>query len=172
MPAGTIGTIMNFGYSGELAYGPDNFTSARAVNASSATINFGEPVVLNTDNSVSSVNTVTLSTTNFLGIARRVVQQATSYTSPNGNGGFPASTMADVIERGEVTVPVVHGTPTAGGAVYVRKTANGSFPAENVGDYRADADGSNTILLPNASWATGKVDGKNMAVIKLKTFNN
>lgn len=68
--------------------------------------------------------------------------------------------------RGYCTVKCVDGTPARGGAVYVQIVAAGGFA---VGDFRATADGSNTILLTatQAEWATDGVDADLNAELRI-----
>lgn len=172
MPGKAIGTTLNFGYAGTIAFGPDDVTGSKVVASDSDNITFGQPVVLNTDNTVDAPTSTTISATNFHGVARAVAQQNNTYPTTNSAGYFAPSTMADIVRRGVVTVECVHGTPTAGGAVYVRKTANSSYPTEAVGAFRADADGSNTVQLTNCCWEDGKVDANNMTALRIKTINN
>jgi hypothetical protein len=73
-----------------------------------------------------------------------------------------------MLERGGVTVNVRVGTPTIGGAVYIRTVANASFPDGVVGGFEAAADGSNTVLLTNAKWATLK-DANGVAELSILT---
>jgi len=174
MSGKTIGIGLNYGYAGNVSRTPDCIVEAKPTPLTNANILFGQPVQLNPDNTVKNPSS-TLTPTNFLGLAVSEVKQFMSY-SPTQNStqqGFyaPGDTI-DVVKRGDVTVKVAHGTPTAGGAVYARIALNVAFPNEVIGDLRADADGANTIVLPNTSWKTGYVDANNVAEITLKTMNN
>lgn len=68
--------------------------------------------------------------------------------------------------RGYVSVFCQHGTPARGGAVYIQIIANGGIP---VGAFRADADGSNTVLLTatQAEWATDGLDAQGNAELRI-----
>lgn len=174
MPGQAIGLSLGFGYAGNYSRTPDMITEAKAVAVDSDPINFGDPAILNTDNTFSACSSVTLTTANFAGVAAARIKQFTTYpTTTDGLGGqYLAEEVCDVIQRGIVSVKVVHGTPTAGGAAFVRKTANGAFPDEPVGAFRADADGGNTVQLPNAVWNTGLIDANGICELKLKVANN
>lgn len=68
--------------------------------------------------------------------------------------------------RGYVSVKCVTGTPARGGAVYIQIIAAGGF---SVGDFRASADGGNTILLTptQAEWATDGKDADGNAELRI-----
>lgn len=172
MPGTSIGTSLNFGFAGTYAFGPDNVTGAKAVASDSDNIYFGQPVVLNSDNTVDAPTSTTLSAANFHGVALAVAQQNNVYPPTNTAGYFSPNTLADIIRRGVVTVECVHGTPSAGGAVYVRIAEDTAFPLETVGQFRADADGGNTVQLTNCCWENGEVDARNMTALRIKSVNN
>lgn len=68
--------------------------------------------------------------------------------------------------RGYVSVKCVTGTPARGGVVYVQIIAAGGF---SVGDFRASADGGNTIALTatQAEWATDGKDADSNAELRI-----
>lgn len=170
MPIQTIGTSMNYGYPGSFARSGDCIIMNRMIKSTdSEGPAFGDPAVLNTDNTYSKFGASgTLAA--FAGIAVREVKQASSYT-PSA-GVYAPGTPCDVIERGNVSVVCNVGNPTAGGAVYVRVTANGSIPAGVVGGLEAAADSTNTIQLTNCRWATGLKDSNNVTELSIITRNN
>jgi hypothetical protein len=61
------------------------------------------------------------------------------------------------------------GTPTAGGNVYIRVVANGGNTI--IGGFEATADSTNTILLTNAKWTTGKMDSNKCAEVTILSRN-
>ena len=72
--------------------------------------------------------------------------------------------------RGNCVVRCNRGTPAAGSAVYVRITDNsGTYPGTFVGGFEAEADGANTIQVPNIEWTTGVMDENNIAEVTVKT---
>lgn len=154
MPGKVIGTNFNYGYPGTISRNGDEITRSHAVNSASADINFGDPVLLNADFSVTRFGAAGVDAT-FGGVAVRRVKSATVY--PNqATGKYAAYEVADIIQRGPVTVRCNVGTPSATALVYVRVTANGAIPAGVVGEFEAASDTSNTIEITNARWGTTK----------------
>lgn len=175
MSGKAIAQILNFGFPGTFSRTPDCIIEGKPVDSGSANIPFGTPVVLNPGNTFSSPVSVLLSTANFAGIAVAEVKQLNTYVVGQDQaqaGFFAADQLGDVLQRGVVAVTCVHGTPEAGAPAYARITTNGSFPAENVGDIRADADGGHTIALPNCSFNTGLIDPNGVTELKIKSINN
>lgn len=168
MSGKAIGISLGFGFKGMYSRTPDDITFAKITNASSANIPFGVPVVQNTNNTVSSPSTVVMTTSNFGGFALAIVKQLNNYSpSDTTSGYYAANDMCDVLKRGNMITELVHGTPTAGGQVYIRTVLNGAFPLELVGDIRADADSSNTIAAPSTIFTSGYVDANNMVEITI-----
>lgn len=184
MPGTVIGKTLNLGYAGKISRNPGNLISARAVksilNGSGVetlqTIGFGDPVVLNTDNTYSrfgdSGTGVSAATAaNFAGVAVAEVKQMTTYAT-NAAGSYLPNQACDVIQIGSVTVVCSEGTPAAGGAVYIVTVAGTTSP---VGAYVATATpagaGATAVQITNAQWTTGKVDANGIAEITLLTRN-
>lgn len=175
MSGAVIGKTFGYGYPGSVSRTPDCVIESKPVAANSANIAFGKPVVLNTDNTFSAPTSVALTAANFAGVAVAEVKQQLTYSvgqDVTQGGYYAAEQPADVIQRGIVSVYVAYGTPTAGGAVYVRTVLNGTFPDEVVGDFRTAADGGNTVQLTNCSWNTNLIDAQGVAELKIKTINN
>jgi hypothetical protein len=170
MPGYAIGKSMNYGFPGTFARTPDDVIMSRPVASDSADIAFGAPVILNAGNTYTAGGSA-LTADNFAGVAVRIVQQATAYAAQD-EGAYKANQAASVLERGNVMVTCNVGTPTAGGDVYIRTAANASIAAGVVGGFEAAADGDNTVKLTNAKWATGLMDGNNVAELCLLTRNN
>jgi hypothetical protein len=177
MPGKVIGTEMFVGFPGSFARNGDCVIAARTVLATdSEGPAFGAAVVLNADNTVSDWAVYeasgTTSLAKFEGVAvREVKTPLTYYPSPTTNGYQPGLP-CDVITRGSVCVKCAVGTPTAGGAVYIRRVLNGGIPLGLVGSFEADADGGNSIEITTARWTTGKMDANRVAEITLLTRNN
>ncbi len=176
MPGTVIGKIMNFGYPGNISRSVDAIVDNRILKSSlvggveqNTPVAFGEPVILNPDNTYSRFG-ATGTMTSISGIAVREVKQSTSYSSAIGQYN-PGEGM-DVLVRGTATVLCNNGTPTAGGNVYVRIAANTSFPNGIVGQFEAAADGTNTILITNMKWTTGQVDSNGVAEVTITTIVN
>jgi len=175
MSGSAIGLSMNYGFPGTFSRTPDCIIEAKPVKSNSANIKYGKGVVLNTDNTFSAGSSVTFTAANFAGVAVAIVKQLNTYSIGQDvvqENYYAADQMCDVLQRGIISVECVHGDPTACGAVYIRKTLNSSFPAEEIGDFRADADGGNTVQLTNCSWNTNLKDANNVAELKIKTINN
>jgi hypothetical protein len=165
MPGSVVGKSLNLGYAGSISRSADAIIDNRVVKPTdTANINFGDPVVLNSDNTYSAFG-ATGTAVAFAGIAVREVKQATDYFA--AQGFYAPGQPCDVASRGTLTVKCNVGTPTAGSAVYIRTTANVAIPTGVVGGFESAADGTNTILIPNAKWTTGKLDANKVAEVTL-----
>lgn len=169
MTGSVIGKQLNNGYPGSVSRLADAIIANRPVKSTdTVNVEFGDPVVLNSDNTYSKFG-ASSTVAEFAGVAVREVKQSTSYFSAQGQyePGYPA----DVLERGSVTVTCQNGTPTAGGPVYIRILVNATYPNAVVGGYEAVADSTNSLLLTNAQWKTGNLDSNNVAELTLLTRN-
>jgi hypothetical protein len=170
MPGSVVGKSLNLGYPGSISRSADTIITNRVVKSTdTANINFGDPTVLNADNTY-SVFGATGTAATFAGIAVLEVKQSTDYFAVQGY--YEPGQPCDVAERGSVTVLCNVGTPTAGGDVYVRITANGAIPAGVVGGFEAAADGVNTVKLNGIKWKTGKLDANRVAEVTITQRNN
>jgi hypothetical protein len=151
-----IGTDFRNGYPGSIARSGDEVSRSRAVKSDSDNIAFGDPVVVNTDGTVSRFG-ASNTAADFAGIAMRKVKQATGVSDANFGVYYPLD-VCDVLERGSVSVVCKSGTAQAGGAVYIRTVAG--LSGEAVGDI--EASGTTTgetpthIVLTNAKFAGAK----------------
>ncbi|MDU4960189.1 MAG: hypothetical protein E6X17_05960 [Sporomusaceae bacterium] len=152
MPGKAIGISFNHGYPGTVARLGDEISRTRPLKAGSADIYFGDPVIINTDGTVQKFGAANTAA-QFAGVAMRKTKGATQYLSQN-RAFYTGQEPVDTLERGGVSVNVYAGTPTIGGPVYIRIAANASVPAGVVGGFEAEADGTNTVQLTNAKWAT------------------
>jgi hypothetical protein len=153
MPGQVIGKALQLGYPGSISRSSDFVNVNRPA---AGDIPFGAVTVLNPDNTVAAFG-ASNTANDFLGIAVRVVKQQTDIFSVMGS--YHANDAADNCVRGNIAVPFKNaGTPTAGGAVYVRVAEDAAFPGALVGDIEAVADGTNNILLPNLRFTTGMTD--------------
>lgn len=158
---GFVGCISNEGYSLRT---PRPVTPTDTLN-----IAYGESLVLiaatNTYSSVAQfiLNGGTLTSATPVGVA--VANTATNGNFPlsgtlgaNTPGGyFAPGQVCDGLTQGTIDVYCRVGTPAgAGVGVYIRTALNGSIPAGVVGGFEAQADGSNTVLMTNLVWKTGK----------------
>lgn len=170
MPGAVIGKRMNLGYIGKVTRDADLIVDARVVSDTEGDfpISFGAAVFLNTDNTYRGALATDATLGSFVGIAIAEVKQATQYLSNIAQ--YEKNQVCDVLTRGTIIVPV-SGTPTAGGAVYLRTAETGVvYEDGKIGDFEAATDTGN-VLIPNAVFTTGYVDGNNVAEITLQTKN-
>lgn len=106
----------------------------------------------------------------FVGVAGCEIKSALTYLDQS-QGQYAVGEPVSVFMRGAVNVFCQRGTPALGGAVYVRITANGSYPSAVVGGFEAEADSSNTIQLTNCQWA-GAADANGIVEMRILTLNN
>jgi hypothetical protein len=168
MPASVIPvTGLNLGPVGSISQSDFPLRTPRQVRPTD-TLNlaFGETAVLNSDNTYSSVAEFillsgTLAADTPLGLA--AANTRTNGTFPLAGtqgaatpaGYYAPGNIADVMTQGTMNVQVNHGTPTAGGTVYVRVALNGAIPAGVVGGIEAAADGGNTVAVDCMKFKTG-----------------
>jgi len=170
MPGFAVGKALNLGYPGSVSRSADAIITNRLVRETDTeNINFGDAVVLNSDNTYSKFGSGGTAAT-FAGIAVREVKQSTDYFA--AQGFYRPGEPCDVIVRGSVTVFCNVGTPTAGGDVYVRVAENPAVPDGVVGGFEAAADGANTVKLPGVKWKTDKIDANKVAEVTILQRNN
>lgn len=176
MPGSAIGIELNLGYVGTISRSIDSIVTPRTLKSvitsgaeTQPAVVFGEPVILNTDNTYTRFGATGTAAT-FAGIALREVKQATDYYA--GSGSYLPGEVMDVAERGTITVKCNVGTPTAGGKVYVRILVNAAIPLGVVGQFEAAPDSTNTVEITNARWKTGKLDSNKVAELTILTRVN
>ncbi len=170
MSGKAIGISMNYGFPGTYARTPDDIVTSRQLKEGSDDVPFGMALCANGDNTYSPVR-ADFTAAKFGGVALRVVKQATAYDDQTATA-YHAKDLVNAINRGAVVVTCNHGTPTAGGSVYVRIKANSSIPAGVVGGFEAEADSTNTVQLTNVQWTNGYVDANGVAEITILTRLN
>lgn len=173
MPGKAIGKELNLGYAGTVSRSVDTIITPKVVKSvvtdgkeTESQIPFGDPVILNDDNTYSRFG-ATGTATNFVGIAVREIKQAVDYYAASGT--YLPNEVCDVLNRGSVTVFCNNGTPKAGGKAYIRIKDNVDKPNGVVGQFEAEADGSNTLEIPNLKWTTGKLDANRIAEVTILT---
>lgn len=164
MPGRTIGIMMNVGYAGTQSRTADAIIQNRIAEG---TIAFGQAVTLTDTNKWRLVKTGDTAAV-VAGIAVREVVQANTF-DPQSNPDYVANVPCDVMVRGNCTVKCQRGTPASGAAVYVRITANNTYPNAVVGGFEAEADGENTIQVTNIEWTTGVMDANGNVEVTIKT---
>lgn len=135
--------------------------SARQVNPTDTlNINFGDPFILNANNTYSSVAQFILTNgvaalaalangtpDNPFGIAKDAVE-TNAYYPLNGGVNMPAGfyapgMMVNGLTRGTISCGINNGTPAGANApVYIRTVLNGAIPAGLVGQFEAAPDGT------------------------------
>jgi hypothetical protein len=169
---GFVGNISNEGYS---------LRTARQVKSTDTnSIAFGETLVLNSDNTYSSVKqfiatsgAAAFTATVPIGIAASNVNINPTYNVQGTNnvltpsGSYLPASICDALVQGTINVYCANGTPTAGGAVYVRKILNGAIPNGVVGGLEAVADGTNSIVYANLLWKTGFIETDGTAQVTI-----
>lgn len=140
---GFVGNISNEGYS---------LRTARQVQSTDTySVAFGETFILNTNNTYSSVksaiaNGVGIYGTMPLGIAASNVNINPTYNTAGTNdaqtagGSYTPAAIMDGLVQGTINVSCNNGTPTAGGAVYLRTALNAAIPLGIVGGLEAVVD--------------------------------
>ena len=164
MPGRTIGIMMNVGYAGTQSRTADAIIQNRIAEG---TIAFGQAVALTDTNKWRLVKTGDTDAV-VAGIAVREVVQANTF-DPQSNPDYVANVPCDVMVRGNCTVKCQRGTPASGAAVYVRITANNTYPNAVVGGFEAEADDANTIQVTNIEWTTGMMDANGNVEVTIKT---
>lgn len=164
MPGRTIGIMMNVGYAGTQSRTADAIIQNRIAEG---TIAFGQAVALTDTNKWRLVKTGDIAAV-VAGIAVREVVQANTF-DPQSNPDYVANVPCDVMVRGNCTVKCQRGTPASGAAVYVRITANNTYPNAVVGGFEAEADDANTIQVTNIEWTTGVMDANGNVEVTIKT---
>lgn len=164
MPGRTIGIMMNVGYAGTQSRTADAIIQNRIAEG---TIAFGQAVALTDTNKWRLVKTGDTAAV-VAGIAVREVVQANTF-DPQSNPDYVANVPCDVMVRGNCAVKCQRGTPASGAAVYVRITANNTYPNAVVGGFEAEADDANTIQVTNIEWTTGVMDANGNVEVTIKT---
>ena len=165
MPAGVIGKRLNIGYEGTYARTPDAIIMTRLVQAGADTIDFGQAVALNDDNTYSPINDAT-NADKFAGVCVREVKQSVDFYSQAS--GYVAGEFCPCIMRGSMTIRCQAGTPVAGGKVYLR-IGGVTPPGSKLGGYEAASAAVPGALkeLTNLRWTTGELDPNRIAEVAI-----
>ena len=163
----TIGKSLNYGFAGSFARTPDCITVTRP-NTSGANILLGTALMYDATGGVVPSD-ATLTPENFVGIASRETKTMLNYLDQSSGMEYPPNDAVSVFQRGSISMICTVGTPIVGGAVYVRTVV--AIPGQNIGDFEAVADGTNSLQLTNAQWGGGK-DANGVCELVLLTHNN
>lgn len=161
MPGVAIGKKLNYGYPGTISRSIDAVVENKL---STGEIDFGTPVVLNSDNTVSAFG-ASDTAADFVGIAVREVKQAISVDT--STSGYLDKERTDILTRGYMSIKVNAGTPTPNGKVYIRIVGNVAIPAGVIGGFEAAPDTTNTVELSGVRFTTGEVDANGVAEITI-----
>lgn len=156
----TIGLNMSHGFAGSYARQPDMITNTAPLGGTVAIV-FGTPLVRGENGAVVPMGSGNTGN-QFIGVAGREVKSPAELYSQNV-GQYAPGEPVSVFQRGCINVKCQKGTPTVDGAVYVRVTATEGYPA---GGFEAEADGANTVALPNAQW-NGPADNHGVAELRI-----
>lgn len=162
-----IGESMTHGFAGSYARQPDMIVNTRKAGGTDA-IAFGTPLKYSEGTVIPMGANSTAA--QFVGIAGREIKSSLSYLD-QAPGQYAVGEPVSVFQRGSINVLCQKGTAALGGAVYVRIAANTSYPNAAVGGFEAEADGSNTIQLPNCQWG-GAADANGIAELVILTRPN
>jgi hypothetical protein len=154
MPGKVIGKTMNLGYPGTVSRSPD--TMIVSYPCVGADVHFGDPVVLNADNTVSAFGTSGTAAT-FIGFAVRSVKQAFNY---EGDAYYKAGDSVDVLTRGYISVRITNGTPQP-------RAALGILEGNMIGTGVTPGGGKTIISLTNAVFTSGRVDANGVTEVSV-----
>ena len=136
-------------------------TTTRKVGGSAA-LAFGVPVKYSSGDVV--LLGASSAATDFVGFIGREVKSSLSYLTQTGE--YAVGEDATVFMQGCINIYCQRGTPALNGDVYVRITANASYPTCVVGGIEASADSTNTIKLTNVKFA-GAADANGIAEVRI-----
>lgn len=174
-------TTLNLGYPGNVSRIGERVIASRQVLLTTPNaINFGDTVVIVADSVGGTYQSVkdfiatpgTMTAARFAGVAVRNVKTMLQFIAWGNTqsalyGQYAPGQMAEVLERGSITVKINNGTPVSQAGVFLRTVYNASIPAGVVGGLEAVADGANTIALTNVVFRTGVLDANGCAEITL-----
>lgn len=162
-----IGKTMPHGMAGNYARQPDMIVNTFPAGGAVA-IPFGTPLKLSSGKVVAMGAGSTAG--EFLGIAGREFKSALDYLNQNV-GAYAPGEAVSVFQRGCINAKCQKGTPAYGTSVYLRITANASYPSALVGGLEAAADSTNTVELKGCKWM-GPADANGIAELRITTFPN
>jgi hypothetical protein len=166
MPGQSIGISLLNGYPGSFARNSDCIIAGKIATAD---IHFGAVAVVGTDNKVTAFG-ATDTLANFLGIAVREVKQATDYYPVAGK--YKVGEVADILERGSVSVVCVEGAPTPLAGVWVCTSAGTNTVVGSIVATATPAGTPSVIALTNCRWGSASIDTNNIAELVIVARNN
>ena len=163
----TIGKTMPNGFAGSYARQPDMIVTTSPLGGE-VPVAFGTPMKRNKNQVVPMGEGSTAA--EFVGVAARQMKSQLSYGNQSV-GQYAPNDPVSLFQRGSIQVVCQRGTPSAGGKVYVRVTANPSYSTAVVGGFEALEDSGNCVLLEHCQWGGG-VDGCNVAELVILNRQN
>lgn len=165
-----IGKEMPHGFAGGYARQPDMIVNTRPAGGT-AVIPFGQALKYDDSGNVIPMGAAATAA-QFVGVAGCEIKSTLAYLDQS-RGQYAVGEPVSVFMRGSINVKCNNGSPKVGGDVYVRVTANESFPNAPVGGFEAVADSttSNTIKLTNCQWG-GSADANGVAELVILTRLN
>jgi hypothetical protein len=100
-------------------------------------------------------------------VKSQLIYQTLTTTQTTLVGLYAQNELAEVLERGSITIKINNGTPVSQNPVFLRILANAGIPAGVVGGLEAVADGTNTVQLTNVVFRTGVLDANGVAEVTL-----
>ncbi len=149
------------GYAGAISRSVDDVVISMPVWGNNP-VEFGRPVVLNTQKTAVIPFTSTSTAADIVGISVRSASKTPGTYGSNASN-YSRKEMADILVRGSAVVFCASGTPTAGSPVYIVK-ADGTFTAESA------TDGTDNLLVPHMHFR-GPKDTSAMAEVVILTRN-
>lgn len=156
------------GIAGAITRVDDTTVEPGFLAASGAPTLFGQPVKVETGTGKFLLMGAGSVAGDFYGILIREVPSIGNSATLQGfaDGGPNPSSAHGIAVRGYMNVVCPQGTPVRGGAVYVRVVDGGAGKA--VGQFEAVSDTTNSVLIPELSWAVnGKEASTNIAEIRI-----
>lgn len=155
-----VGKTMSHGFAGGYARQPDMIVNTAPLGGETP-VAFGTPLVRGQNGEVLPMGAGDTGG-QFIGVAGREVKSAADYLRQN-MGSYNPREAVSVFQRGNINVRCQRGAPVADGTVYVRVAASDGYV---VGGFEAQADGADSVALPNAQWA-GPADSNGVAELRI-----
>lgn len=161
-----LGKSMVNGFAGSYARQPEMIVSTRKVGGSDP-IAFGAP--LKYDSGAVVLMGASSAATAFVGFAGREFKSSLNYLDQKGE--YAVGEDCSVFQLGCINVKCQKGTPALNGDVYVRVTANASYPTAVVGGIEAAADSDKTVKLTNVKF-NGEADANGIVEVRILNMIN
>lgn len=168
MKGQVIGKTMLHGYAGSYSRQPDMIVDTVPLTGNGE-VAFGAPVVVGMNGAAQPWGKDSTAD-KFYGVAVREVKSSLDYLNQN-KGGYHPGEAVSIMKRGCVNVICQLGTPTHGGAVYIRTVADEAKPNAAVGGFEAVEDTGKNEKLSNVQWY-GTTDANGVAELRILNILN